>query len=194
MNRKLTATFAAMLIALSLAGISYALWSKTLYIWGSVDTGDLNAEITDWFCNDQFSIDPPGIDPGWDKDVGWTDCWIDPLDPQIAYLEIHNGYPCYTVHYSITILNTGNVPWILQGYAIDGIPLPENVWVPIDLDGDGFADIEFYMHDSLGEQREPGLTIESSMDTHILQEAHEDFTYPIFALTFEVVQWNEYVP
>ncbi len=189
MNNRMAVAFAAMLVALSLMGISYALWSKTLYIWGSVDTGDLDAEFTFWFGND-----PPGtIDPGWDKDVGYTICTIDPIDPQIGYLEIHNGYPCYRVHYSVTIRNTGNVPWILQGYAVNGILLPENAWVQFDLDYDGNSDIEFYVTNSIGEQREPGESIETSLDTHVLQEANESWTY-FFTLTFEVVQWNEFVP
>jgi len=187
MNKKLTAIFATMLIALTLAGISYALWSKTLYIYGNVDTGDLDAKITFWFSNDPGTT----IDPGYTKHVGWVVCTIDPIDPQKAYLEIHNGYPSYTVHYSITIKNSGNVPWVLQGYKVDDTPIPENTWFPVDLDDDGINDIEFYITNSIGEQREPGQSIETSLDTHILQGAHESFAYT-FTLTFTVVQWNEY--
>jgi hypothetical protein len=186
---KIAALFATMLIALSLAGISYALWSKTVYINGYVYTGDLDAEITDWFCND-----PPGaIDPGYTKNVGWVICEIDPSDPQIAYLTINNGYPSYRVHYSLTILNTENVPWKMQSITVDGTLLPNNVWVPKDLDGDGTNDIEFRIIDSIGEQAEHGESVETSLDTHILQGAHQNFYYT-FTISFLLVQWNEYVP
>jgi len=195
MNKKLTAIFAILMVALCLAGISYALWSKTLYIYGDVDTGDLDAEITEWFCND-----PPGtLDPRPPgatypaKNVGWTICTIDPSDPQIAYLTIYNGYPSYRVHYSITIENTGNVPWTMQNIRVDGTPLPADVWVPIDIDSDGTNDIEFRIIDSVGEQKEPGESVETSLDTHILQGAHEDWFYE-FTISFLLVQWNEYVP
>lgn len=194
MNKKLTATFAALMVALMLAGISYALWSKTLYIYGDVGTGDLDAVITDWFCND-----PPGtLDPRPPhatypaKDVGWTICTIDDIDPQVAYLTIYNGYPSYRVHYSLTIQNTGNVAWKMQSITVDGTPLPNNVWVPMDLDGDGVNDIEFKITDSIGEQVEPGNSIETSLDTHVLQGAHQDFYYT-FTISFLLVQWNEYV-
>jgi hypothetical protein len=67
MNRKLTAMFATMLIALCLAGLSYAMWSKTLYIDGTVKTGEVDVE---------FLVDPyyeyTGLtykyyDGSWDK-------------------------------------------------------------------------------------------------------------------------------
>jgi hypothetical protein len=189
MNKKLTAIFAILMVSLMLAGVSYALWSKTIYIHGTVDTGDLDAEITYWFSNDPGTT----IDPGYTKHVGWVVCTIDPIDPQKAYLEIHNGYPSYRVHYSITILNTGNVPWKMQSITVDGTPLPNNVWVPMDLDSDGTDDIEFRIIDSIGEQAEHGESVETSLDTHVLQGAHESFHYT-FTISFLLVQWNEYVP
>jgi len=188
MNKRISTVFAILMIALTLVGVSYACWNKTLTINGYVKTGKLDAKITKWFCDDPKNT----IDPGYTKDVGWTNCTIDPNDPQIAYLEIHNGYPSYSVHYSITINNTGNVAWIVNGYKIDDTPIPENQWFPVDIDGDGYNDVEFYITDSIGEQRDPGFAIETSLDTHIMQDAHKDFTYALFTLTFELVQWNEY--
>jgi hypothetical protein len=104
-----------------------------------------------------------------------------------------NAYPCYYVHYSITIKNTGNVAWMIQGYKAGSTDVPENTWVQVDLDGDKKPDIEFYITDSIGEQVEPGKSIETSLDTHILQTATPGSTYH-FTFTIQLVQWNEYVP
>lgn len=195
MNKKLTVTFAILMVALMLAGVSYALWSKTIYIYGDVDTGDLDAIITEWFSNDPINtLDPRPPDATYPrKDVGWVECIIDETDPQKCYLIIHNGYPSYRVHYSLTIENTGTVSWILQSITVDGIPLPNNQWVPMDVDGDGDYDIEFRITDSVGEQVEPGGGLETSLDTHVMQGAEENAFFE-FTISFLLVQWNEYVP
>jgi hypothetical protein len=195
MKTKLTAILSALMIALMMTGVSYALWSKNLTINGTVNTGKLDGKITYWFSND-----PPGtIDPVPEgatyppKDVGETICTIDKEDPEICYVTINNAYPCYTVHYSITIKNTGNVAWMIQGYKADDTNVPENKWVQVDLDKDGKPDIEFYVTDSIGEQVDPGHSVETSLDTHILQTATLGSTYH-FIFTILLVQWNEYVP
>lgn len=195
MNKKLTATFAFLMVALMLAGVSYALWSKTIYIYGDVDTGDLNAKITKWFSDDPINtLDPLPEGATYPrKDVGWVECIIDETDPQKCYLIIHNGYPCYTVHYSLTIKNIGNVPWIMQSITVDGIPLPNNKWVQMDVDKDGDYDIEFYITNSIGEQIHPGESVETSLDTHVMQGAEENAFFK-FTISFLLVQWNEYVP
>jgi hypothetical protein len=195
MKTKLTVIFSALMIALMMTGVSYALWSKNLTINGTVNTDKLDGIITYWFSND-----PPGtIDPRPPgatyeaKDVGNTVCTIDPHDPEICYVTINNAYPCYYVHYSITIENTGSVAWMIQGYKADGTNVPENTWVPVDLDKDGKADIEFYITDSIGEQTDPLKSVETSLDTHILQDATPGTTY-YFTFTILLVQWNEYIP
>lgn len=55
--------FAVVLIALVVAGLAYAHWSETLYINGSVSTGELDVAIISATCNDE------GIDPGKNKNV-----------------------------------------------------------------------------------------------------------------------------
>ncbi|MEM3357309.1 MAG: hypothetical protein QW166_05735 [Candidatus Bathyarchaeia archaeon] len=195
MKTKLTATFSILLIALMITGIGYALWDKNLHIHGTVNTGKLDGIVTYWFSND-----PPGtLDPRPEgatyppKDVGETICTIDAKDQEICYVTINHGYPSYNVHFSITIKNTGNVAWKIQGYTVDSTIVPENTWVKVDLDGDGKPDIEFYITDSIGEQVEPGQSKETSMDIHVLQTATPGSTY-YFTFKIQLVQWNEYVP
>lgn len=195
MKTKVAAIFSALMIALMMTGVSYALWSKNLTINGTVNTGKLDGIITYWFSDDSpGTIDPrpPGATyPA--KDVGETICTIDGKDPEICYVTINNAYPCYTVHYSITIKNTGNVAWKIQGYTANSTNVPKERWVQVDLDGDGNPDIEFYVTDSIGKQVDPGHSVETSLDTHILQTATPNSIYH-FTFKILLVQWNEYVP
>ena len=180
--------FFILVLSTLLFGISYSRWDKQLTINGSVATGTLEAEFTYWFSND-----PPGQkDPDYDKDVGSTVCTVSD-DKQTAFITIENAYPCYHVHFSFTIKNTGTIPWIIQSITVDGQPLHSNEPLSLDLDGDGDYDITLEITDSVGEQVDPGDSIETSLDLHVEQGAEQGFTYT-FTITIVVVQWNEYVP
>ena len=188
MKSTLKPLFFILVLSTLLFGISYSLWSKPLTINGSVATGTLEAEFTYWFSND-----PPGqdqIDPDYDKDVASTTCTVS-QDKQTAFITIENAYPCYHVHFSFTIKNTGTIPWKIQGITVDGKPLVSNELRSFDLDGDGDLDITLEIIDSVGEQVDPGDSIETSLDLHVEQGAEEGFTYT-FTITILVVQWNEY--
>ena len=186
MRNILKSLFFILVLSTILFGVSYSLWSKTLLIEGSVATGTLEAEFTYWFSND-----PPGsTDPDYDKDVGSTSCTLSP-DKQTAYITIENAYPCYHVHFSFTIKNTGTIPWKIQSIMVDGMPMPNNVPVSLDLDGDGDIDLTLTITDSIGEQVEPGDSIETSLDLHVEQGAEQGATYT-FTITILVVQWNEF--
>ena len=198
MKMKIAVMSMLVLVALSSVGITYGLWYKVLYINGMTDTGDLDAIITDWFGSDN-GLDPypPVYLPGWSrdypqKDVGSVCTWIDKVDPQICDVEIHNGYPCYNVHFSLTILNSGTVPWILEAYRVNGVIVPEGQWGGFDVDGEPGDDIELYFVNSIGEQREPGQLLESSLDIHVMQSASENIDSARFTIELLLVQWNEY--
>lgn len=175
-----------LIFALMLTGFAYAHWEKTITINGEVNTGKVDAIITHWFCND-----PPGnTDPGYTKDVASCVCSIDEADPQKAYITITNAYPSYYVHFSLTVKNTGTIPIALKEVKVDGKTLPEEEWTPIDADNDGKDDIEFYMINSLGEQVDPGKSVATNFDIHILQGADPDSTYT-FTIKFIFWNWNE---
>jgi hypothetical protein len=187
MKTRLTAIFSVLLIVLMMTGIGYAMWDKNIHIRGTVNTGELDGIVSFWFSNDPHGTN----DPDYTKDVGETTCTIDPVDPEICYVTMDKAYPSYHVHFSITILNTGNVAWMIQGYQIDSTWLPENQWVKLDLNGDGKMDIEVFITDSLGEQVDPHQPKETSLDIHVLQDTRPDSTYT-FTWKFYLVQWNEF--
>jgi hypothetical protein len=190
MNRKLTATFAAMLIALMAVGVSYALWSKTLYIFGTVDTGDLDAVWTS-----AFNFDPPGPPPSLDpnpdgtrkdKDVGWTT--VDGIGTQELIITVHNGYPCYFNDLQVEFTNVGNVPVIIQSITI----IPVDFALASDY-GANDGELWVALINGIGTQLEPGDDAASSFKIHVEQCAEELATYT-FTVEVLLVQWNEYVP
>ncbi len=204
-NTKLIALPTLMMLGLLMTGFAYAHWSQTLYIEGSVATGDLDWEFTvvspsidpenpptpDWHCNDGFE--------GWtywqgDKNVGYTTTEIDPEDSQKINITLHNVYPCYFNSISVYAHVTGSTPLIFAMVVIDGVEItatPAPV-VRLDLDEDTLDDIEIWWGDSIGEQREQcEIFDEMSFWIHVLQDAPQGETLS-FTISLVGVQWNEY--
>lgn len=187
MNKKLTAIFATMLIALCLAGVSYAMWDKTLYIDGTVNTGDVNAIWTS-----AFNFDPPGsLDPNpdgsrKDKDVGWTE--VDGVGTQTLTIIVHNGYPSYFNDIEIEWEYTGSIPAYFVSITIipDGFTLASVYGAN---DGPIWIDVV----NGFPLQVHPGDTHAHSFKIHVEQSAQELATYT-FTVELYMVQWNEYQP
>lgn len=169
--RKIISLFTVLMIALMLVGVSYAMWDKTLYIDGTVETGEL-----DLVCV-SVADDDVDIDPGKDKDVADTTGWVDLGDPQIVHILIENGYPCYHVYVHVTVVNTGTIPVKLQAIKHIDVPL----------------DLTVGASNSIGEQVDPGERRNYTVYIHIEQSAAELATY-YFTVELWFVQWNEYVP
>lgn len=199
------------LITLSMIGFTYALWSETLTISGSIATGEVDWEYVEWNSRDPLGIGmldyncrPGFVGPApltWQtgKDVGWTVLTL--MDSHTLKLEFHNVYPCYFEEIAVYASNTGTVPLIFDGVTITGgaqqitlraSPTPSTI--PFDLDGDGFYDIEIWWGNGFGYQFHPGdRGPELSFWFHVLQEAPQDATLT-FSLTLTAVQYNEYEP
>jgi len=169
------ALFLTVLLVSSMVGAAYAMWDKTLYINGEVNTGEVSLEIIS-----VGSDDPPGtIDPGKDKDVGWTTATIG-ADKQTITVTIHNAYPCYEVYVHFTVHNIGTIPVKLQSITVTAPPcLTVEGW------------------NKLGEQIDPHPSANDRSDNtvyvHVEQGAGQGSTYT-FTVKFYYVQWNEYVP
>jgi hypothetical protein len=177
MKNKMIGIAAVLLFALMLAGVSYALWSKTIYINGYVYTGDVDAEFEgayDWEAYDETGAVIPPEKKTFTVDV-YTDYWTP--DAQQLYVDIYDLYPCITVHINYTIRNTGTIPWIVNSTIIDTADFPGTVTVtPPGL---------------IGTQVEPDGTINGDLEVHITNAALEQTGYS-FTVSIVVVQWNEY--
>jgi len=192
MNKKISTIFAILMIALTLVGVSYACWYKTLTINGDVNTGKLDVIITSVGTDDGpgHYPDEPGLpyghDPGYTKDVACCVAIVDlVVDPTRETLKINitNGYPCYHCSVHFTVTNVGTVPVKYNGTKITGAP----------------ACIYLDPSDHEGEQldtyNDPPHDIHSHRDytiyIHILQPALQDHNY-VFYIKFLFVQWNDW--
>jgi hypothetical protein len=177
MKNKMIGVAAVLLIALMLAGVSYALWSKTIYIYGDVYTGDVDAEVGETFSWEAY--DAQGNTIPEEKKTMTVDIYRDEVDPQIFYVDIFDLYPCITIHIDFEIWNTGTVPWIVQSVTLTSTDFPGTVtFTPPDL---------------IGTQVEPGEYVNADLEIHITNAADENSQYG-FTVEILVVQWNEYVP
>jgi hypothetical protein len=189
MKTKLTALFSALLIALMITGISYALWDKHLTISGTVNTGTLDVKVLSVVSDDAAGHAPvspatvPGNDPDYLKDVGWTEAYVDVVnDPtrETITIVLHDAYPCYHVAVHFTVENVGTVAVKYQSVSTTAPPY-------IDVDAG----------DSFGEQIDPYPHAPWHKDytilIHVLQGALQGHTYT-FTVDYRFVQWNEYVP
>lgn len=163
----------AVVLCLATVGVGYAMWDKTLYIDGTVNTGEVNLEIMS-----ASSDDPPGAtDVNKDKDVGCTEVAVG-ADKQSITVTVTNGYPCYEVYVHFTVHNNGTVPVKLQDIIITN-PNPSAITVS------GW--------NAIGEQIDPDVRRDNTIWLHVEQEADE-LTQYTFTVEFYYVQWNEYTP
>ena len=118
------------MIGLASLSVGYALWSKTLTITGTVNTGNVDAEWSlhnPWYWDEQLGYDtddggtlgvtPPcteGSDPGC-KNVSDIKCVItgDTLNVTIT-----NAYPSIDYYCNIDVTSTGTVPIHLENVTL----------------------------------------------------------------------------
>lgn len=194
---KVTALVLVLLLALAGLGVAYGLWSKTLTIAGTVNTGDVDAEWTGAICVDFFHwpFPPEGTGEVGGKDVGSTTAVIDSENPQILHFTIDNGYPSYAVDCEVEYGNTGTIPWIVRGTTI--VPVSPNL-TNCTLIFTGVGQTKTLRCDQLtvvyvnniGAQVDPGDVVASSLRAHVEQAAEEETTYE-FEVVVCVGQWNE---
>jgi hypothetical protein len=213
-NKKYIAIPLILIVGLGIAGMAYASWWKNLWVEGTVSTGSPNWDFTTWVCIDQgvdyhcnegfaghnFWPDPEG------KDVGWQA--IEPYDSDgngfadVLFFDLYNVYPSYFTMLSLYAQNTGDIPIVFDGVSINGVvylrhsPTPPTI--RLDLNGDGYDDIEIWWGNGFGVQLEPGdYTDEMSMWIHVIQNPNNNVVGGLsfyFEITLVALNWNEYHP
>jgi len=175
------------LLTLGSTGAGYALWSKTLYIDATINTGDVDAEWTYTSCDDEEQ----------DKDVGTITAEIDLSDSQILHFTIDNGYPCYTADCEVEFTYRGSVPGIVQSISfVPGTGLTNCQVDQSPFTGTFVAECDqltVIWADGKGSQLHDGDFLGSSLRVHVEQPAEENSQYD-FDVELQLVQWNEYEP
>jgi hypothetical protein len=154
-------------VAAALMGVGYGLWSKTLDIGGTVETGEVNAEFVLGAVTEE--------DHG--KDVG--DCTAALLDPETLEVTVSNGYPSYECWVDFQVRNPGGIP--IHIYQPDFTSLPPSTEVTVDTTACYDDDLQVHT----GE-----LSPVCTIHVHVEQGGAQNATYT-FAATVEARQFNE---
>jgi hypothetical protein len=167
MKTKMTAIFAILMIALMAVGTVYALWSKTLYINGTVNTGTLDAK---------WSKDGDCYDVPDDGDISFIECVIS-ADGYTLTVTVTNAYPSHNYYCPIDLENTGTIPLHIFSIGIDRGDLPAGATLEITPAGPP----------NLAESTvlNPGLAAYGTLHVHITDAAAPDTTYK-FTITVTV--------
>jgi hypothetical protein len=180
-----------LVIALAAIGVGYGLWSKVLFISGTVQTGNVNAVFVSASTNDDGAgdilnpYDP--LDPGYTKDVGSCTVAITGEAHDQLTITILNGYPSYSCTVDFTVRNSGSIPVMVQAFNFTGLPPVLDLTLP--------GDPQNWL--SVGDQIDPDHEVAGALTVHVRQEAEEttDPQNPVvysFSAAITLVQWNEY--
>ncbi len=205
----------ALVLALGSLGFAYAAWTDTVYIEGTVETGEVKlgiaeltltleddtkrvASIEGWFVGEPLASKPHP----------------DPDKPPFVFYEgakfvIENAYPQILARVTYVVGNLGTIPLIISDISFvvtceDGeeltfewmIPPPASPAVGKVYDNRGPVDgwvmtVDFI--NSIGVQLEYCGQEKSQFDLFFRQPLKQDHTYTIVA-TIEAIQWNKYEP
>jgi hypothetical protein len=202
-----------LIIALGSLGAGYAMWSDTIYVDGTVNTGEVCLDWLTWddsdICYGNEGEEPdavPGYPPTgadlkypnglWDKNVACTEIDRDPEDPSTLIITVYNAYPGYYADWELEWENCGTIPIRIQNAYL----VAENFniasgtdWTDPQSDGEIWIDWVISGGTLQGVQLEPGDQGASSFKLLIMQTAEQGETYT-FRIKIEGVQWDEYDP
>jgi hypothetical protein len=198
------------IIALSIAGFSFAHWEKYMWINADVKTGLLCAEFVpiiggvdngiDWTCGTNFTKPNPAQRSD-SKNIGNSiltpsDTNADGCNDTVSIL-LNNTYPSYFESLTVHIHNCGTIPLKIWKVIFFYDGSSKNVTITggfpyftLDLTGDGKPDVEISWGDSIGIQLDVCETMEVSFNIHVLQDAPQDTTMH-FGVEFIYINWNE---
>ncbi|MEM4570153.1 MAG: hypothetical protein QXE66_02465 [Desulfurococcaceae archaeon] len=166
------------IVILATIGFALAMWSETLLVNVTVETGEVDVKFSDWYCSDT-GPDPQaeGYHNEEGKDVASCSIEIERVDEEgdviKLLVKLDNAYPGYTVDVYLIIDNIGTIPVKLYSSSVEfDEPIHADLIVPENT------------------QIHPGENSTYILRITITQEAEELTTYEGFVeLVF--AQWNE---
>ncbi len=185
------------LVMLASMGIAFAMWSETLKVNVTVNTGEVDVEWSDYWSND--TIEKPEVPLDVTTVTVEPEEWDTENDLIKLNVTIDNAYPCYKVGIYGNVSNIGTIPVKFLNASIKFdttvIPITCCTWYDLDLDNDGKADINVHLGlaydpDNDGTQIDPGSFDTYELCIHVKQNATENSTY-FFELQMTFAQWNE---
>lgn len=153
----------ALVLALGAMGAAFALWSDTLFLDVTVNTGNIGLEWT----NDL----PPYDDEAADKDASNVTSSVS-ADGKTFTIIITNAYPNITYTIPFDLHGTGSVPVHTRFDVVPGSNMDMS-WITVP--------------DLSGMQVHQGLVINGVITIHLDNTALQGMTYFVF---YELVYWQ----
>ena len=202
----------ALVLALASLGVGYAMWSDTVYIEQTVETGTVSIGFSKISAAEPF-----GEFEG--KEVGSIDGWLTgaikgtvdytgvPTNVyESAEVLMENAYPSYQTAVFIDVANVGTIPiyisdMVFSMVEVDGtgavIDTLTWVWDVVGEaghfeNGAGEGILNMDIVNLLGDQIHPGGKNTVQFDMHVKQPAKQSATY-IITISITGIQWNKYV-
>ena len=179
MKTKMAAVFAALMIALMVAGFAYAHWEKIVTIEGTVNTGKLHLIPSFKAKTD----DTKGV-----CTVSWTIVGND------LTVTIDKAYPCITVTGTFDLYNDGTIP---AGFHDVVVTAPSGVTWDLSTPGvikvyDGTALVATGTYTIYGDfkQIDPNENPYIEFTLHFEEDLPQDTTYT-FTIKLIYYNWNE---
>ena len=163
MNKKLATMLTSLIIALSVVGAAYAMWSETLILTGTINTGTVGV---DWSLH--------GTGDNEAKDVSGITAVI---DNELLIVTITNAYPCVTYWVDFDVHCTGSVPVHIAIFGpepqLDGLSIELFGQPPYQLHRDEMMDgrLEFHMLNEYGYAQGETYTFTYRLVAHQYNEA-----------------------
>jgi hypothetical protein len=174
----------ALVLAIGTIGVVYTLWSSTLSITATVQTGSVDARWSAAFCSDLEA----------ETDVGYTAASIEPSDPAHLVFNIVNGYPSYTGNCQVEYRYLGSVPAkvdsisLIPGSALTGCEVAQS---PTTGSLTATCDqLTVRWIDGLCTQLHRGDELAGALRVHVEDKAEQALSYT-FTLRVRLVQWNQ---
>jgi len=156
-------------------GTGYALWSESLYINGTVNTGSLGAEMVVISTYDN-ELDIENLPS---KDVSNVTAVVSE-DGSTMNITVNIAYPCITYTVVFNVTNTGTIP--LKIFISDSnVPPCMDVTISPNISYQN----EIQVH--------PGESLQFTITIHLDNSCSENSQYN-FAFTLFYHQWNEAPP
>ncbi len=175
---KLGAIFLMSVLALAGTGAGYALWSDTLSIDGTVNTGSIGAVFEEGWAEDTDDFEY--TDP-LEKDYSWIECIVS-LDGQTLTVTVYNAYPCIDYYNYFYVHNTGTIPIHVGNFEILTDTLPADATLEVCWDDPPAGQDYIQIH--------PCETELGYVHIHLCNDAAQGATYT-FTATLMYWQWNE---
>jgi len=157
--------FLQICIVLTILTGSYALWTQTLYIDGTIETGAISAEWIIQNCHDNEPVEE-NI-----SDISAT------VEESTLHVMISNAYPTIVYTVEFEIYNTGSIPLLIYQFPIDTA-------IPGIISITNVSD----------QQLLPRANIEGNITIELNDSAQPQTTY-YFQVIYTLYQWNEeYIP